>query len=353
MIPVGATLLYRLYEPAEYAHITSLTFIPSLIAPALAPFFGGVLLTWVGWRFVFLFSGPISLLLALIAFIILREEPRQPAHKLDSLGFLLSSCLLISVFYVLTLIGREGLSISVLLGLLIFFGLLITFIRWEKHHPHPLIDLNFFKDKFFVKTNLIQICFQACHYGSMFLIGMYLQVGLGMSAIWAGLIMGMQAFGAISTNRYSVKLFNQYGAKLPIISGLAGVALLSPVILLINNAHMILFGLILFYIRGLCSGLCGVPLQTLSVIKMSRDQIGPANSIFNASRQIAISLGVALSSIFIALGLKLNGLTGASSMASSQAFAVFGWAFLIVPTIAIIGILITCSLPSDSTVGYS
>lgn len=44
LIPVGMTIIYRVYDKSEYASITSFTFIPSLIAPAIAPFFGGILL---------------------------------------------------------------------------------------------------------------------------------------------------------------------------------------------------------------------------------------------------------------------------------------------------------------------
>lgn len=40
LIPVGMTIIYRVYNKSEYASITSFTFIPSLIAPAIAPFFG-------------------------------------------------------------------------------------------------------------------------------------------------------------------------------------------------------------------------------------------------------------------------------------------------------------------------
>ena len=39
LFPVGMTMIYRIYDKSEYASITSFTFLPSLIAPAIAPFF--------------------------------------------------------------------------------------------------------------------------------------------------------------------------------------------------------------------------------------------------------------------------------------------------------------------------
>lgn len=59
-------------------------------------------------------------------------------------------------------------------------------------------------------------------------------------------MMGMQAIGAMATSRYSVKLFNQYGAKLPIVIGLSGIALITPMIMLIDRASMLVFGIFIF-----------------------------------------------------------------------------------------------------------
>ncbi len=207
-----------------------------------------------------------------------------------------------------------------------------------------MIDLNFFKNGLFVRANLIQLCFQACHFGAIFLVGLFLQAGVGFSATLAGLLMGMQAVGAMTTSRYSVRLFNRYGAKLSIIIGLTGIAIISPMIMLINKPDMLVFGIFLFLIRGVFSGLCGTPIQTMSVIGFEKKEIGSINSIFNACRQVSISLGVAISSLMIAFGLHLAGISGTSSIPSYKVFQVFSFGFLIIPVIAIIGIIITASM---------
>src|SRR3990167_5099727 len=95
LIPVGMTLIYRIYDKSEYASITSFTFLPSLIAPAIAPFLGGLLLDSFGWRVVFLFSGPICLVLVVVSIFYLIEEPRKLTKSQDWLGFISSSSILI------------------------------------------------------------------------------------------------------------------------------------------------------------------------------------------------------------------------------------------------------------------
>jgi EmrB/QacA subfamily drug resistance transporter len=338
IIPLGMTMLYRTFDRSEYASITSFTFLPALIAPTVAPFLGGMLLHYFGWRFVFLFSGPFSIVLAIVGIVILRESDHKIIKPLDWVGFLLGSLLLMDAFYTLSTFGKTGLISNSISGFLVFLVLVMLFIVWEKKSLHPIFDFGLFKNSCFLHANLIQICFQICHFGAIFLVGLYLQVGIGFSPTMAGLMMGMQGAGAMTTSRYSVSLFKRYGAKIPITMGLMGIAFLTPCILLIQSPAMLIFGLTVFFIRGIFSGICGAPIQTLSVINIASDQLSQANSIFNICRQVAISLGIALSSLMILFGLKTVGLSGIGSFPHDQALKVFWFSFVIISVIALSGI---------------
>ncbi|MFN7093965.1 MAG: MFS transporter [Burkholderiales bacterium] len=99
LIPVGMTIIYRIYDKSEYASITSYTFLPSLVAPAIAPFLGGILLDKFSWQFVFFFSGPICLILATYSYFYLKEESHQLEYQLDKAGFVFSSFLLFNILH--------------------------------------------------------------------------------------------------------------------------------------------------------------------------------------------------------------------------------------------------------------
>ena len=161
-----------------------------------------------------------------------------------------------------------------------------------------------------------------------------------MSAMTAGLIMGMQAIGAIFISRYSVKLFQTFGPGLPIIIGFIGVAVITPCILLIDAPKMILFGGSILFLRGLFSGLCGTPIQTASIIGFEKEDVGRASAVFNAGRQVSISLGIALTSLLITYGFKLNGLD-VSQQISQPGQSVFYCAFILIPVVSFLGILMT------------
>ncbi|OGT30770.1 MAG: hypothetical protein A3E87_07400 [Gammaproteobacteria bacterium RIFCSPHIGHO2_12_FULL_35_23] len=345
LIPVGLTMLYQIYDKAGYASITSWTFLPALIAPAVAPFLGGLILESLGWQYVFILSGPLALVLAIVAGIGLFKDEKQPfLSPFDWQGYGLCSLFLIILFLLLSELGRFGftkLSLIELLGLISLFLLLIKSLQ---HKQNPLINLNYFKNKYFQLANGLQFCFQFCHFGAIFLINLYLQIGLGMSAKMAGFIMGVQAIGAMVISRYVVRLFALYGAKLPLTLGLLGVGISSPCILFIHSSVMLTFGSLLFFIRGIFSGLCGTPIQTLSVEGFKKNEINQINSIFNAGRQIAISLGVAISSILISLGIRLNN-AQVSTIHFGQALKVFSLGFLAITLVAMLGVIIAQQIP--------
>jgi hypothetical protein len=98
------------------------------------------------------------------------------------------------------------------------------------------------------------------------------------------------------------------------------------------------------FLRGVFSGFCGTPIQTLSVIDFDKGQIGAINTIFNACRQVSISFGVAISSGLMITGMSLAKLNEIYSISPGNIIKVFGPGFLAIPIIALAGIIIAQSL---------
>ena len=186
LIPVGMTLIYHAYDRSEYASITSYMFIPALIAPAIGPFVGGLLIHLLGWRYVFLLPGPITLVLAIMSIKVFHETKKKKDYPLDWLGFMVSSIFFIDAFMTISFIGRSGFTLKNMIALISLLPLFVIFIFNEKRVKNPIIDINLFRNKIFLKANAIQLCFQICHFGAIFLIGIYLQVGVGLSPIVTG-----------------------------------------------------------------------------------------------------------------------------------------------------------------------
>ncbi|MDF2939627.1 MAG: drug resistance transporter, EmrB/QacA subfamily [Gammaproteobacteria bacterium] len=346
IIPVGMAMVYRAFPCSEYAHITTITFIPSLLAPAIAPFFGGLMLELWGWQSVFLIVGPICLAAIVASFFIIKEH-KYKVGSLDWGGFVLTAAFLGLLLYAISTMGKDGLTTSGLILLGLALCLVSVLILHERQSTHPLINLNFFKSHLFVQANLIQLAFQICHYGAVFLIALYLQVGIGFTAVTSGLVLGLQALGAMLSCRYSGKLFKQYGPSLPLTFGLLGLSVITPLILYINDPSQAILGASMLFVRGIFVGLCGAAIQTSSIIDFDKSFVGRVSAIFNATRQISISLGLCLSSLFVTYGLYQNEIN-LFSVDESTAYDVFHYAFYMLSVVAIFGVLVARTIDNQS-----
>ena len=342
LLPIGATLLYKAFDPKEYASITSYIFLPTLIAPAIGPGLGALIAELFGWKMVFLFATPICFILMIAGATLLQNDQHQrKIQPLDYWGLLLISGTLLSVLYALAQLGEMIITLRTLGYFIAAFIFCTLFIFHERTAAHPLLDLRLFKIKLFREAQLIQLFFQMSHLGTLFLIGMYLQLGVGIPILTVGMMMGMQAVSAMCVSRYSVYLFNKIGPTVPIVIGFIGIAIFSGSILFIDHQHIAL-GFILLFARGLFSGLCGTPIQTISVIGIDQSSLSSANALFNVGRQFAISLGVSISAVLIALGFKLHQINPLHHdiLTHLLSVEVFAYAFTAIVLFCLVGILI-------------
>lgn len=340
IVPVGMSMVFRAFNPTEYASISSYIFIPSLIAPAVAPMVGGLMIYYFNWRWVFLFATPICVIAVFYAQWLLKESPTKQNYPLDVLGFILSGSSLLLLFHILSVVGTQGITWTILLELSFALGFGYLFVRQERNTATPLLHLQLFRKKLFIQANLIQMFFQIGHFGAIFLIAIYLQMSVGDSAMLAGMTMGMQALGAICSSRFSVQLYNRYSAKLPICIGLTGIGLLTPCILFLNPTSSVGLGMAMLFVRGLFSGLCGAPMQAISIMGFSDAEMGQATAAFNIFRQLSISLGIALSALLLSIAIHDYDL----SILVDRDQSVFYAPFFLISGAVFLGVYVTLKL---------
>lgn len=299
----------------------------------------------------FLFVVPICLFAVIASVFFIKESPSLKGYPFNWGGVIFAIVTLTSIFYLLTIIGRKEFNVYNFIILIVSIISAYLFIKNEKTSQYPLIQLDDFKNEIFFQANLIQCCFQVCHYGAIFLVSMYLQVSVGMSAKVTGLVMGMQAIGALIVSRYSVKLFRDYGPKVPLVLGFLGVAVVTPCVLFLDSPDMLFWGLFIFLVRGLSSGLCGTPIQTLSILGFRKEQISRASALFGAVRQLSIALGIALSSILINIGLQLYSFSLYATLQHLDK-KIFVIAFMFIPIVCLLGVLVVTNINTDKVKHY-
>lgn len=166
------------------------------VAVAAGPLLGGLLIQWdivgLSWRPIFLLNVLVGAL-AFAAALRLLPESRGRGGSLDVVGVALVS----AAFLLLTFPLVEGRSAGwppwafVCLGASV--PTLAGFVLWElqqiRKGGDPLVDVRLFKNRAFAAGTGISLSYFAGFIGLVFVLSLYLQIGLGRSALVTGLIL--------------------------------------------------------------------------------------------------------------------------------------------------------------------
>lgn len=296
MTPVGTAMLSREFPGAERAKASALISVPIVFAPMVGPILGGYLVTSVSWRWIFYLNLPIGMAAFAFALRVLKEHKEEYARKgFDFIGLVTGSGSAALILYALSEAANSGWTSGRVLG----FGItgvavLGVFVLQENRTKTPIIDLGLFRRPLFVQGNLIMMPAFAMFTGFFFIFTLYLQELQGWSAFQAGLITAPASLVAAGAFPLASMYYHRIGPKkmLLIGSSLSFLTLLPFGFLTAGTVVAILIPVLC--VRALPFSFASVAAQTIIYGPLESSKQGPASSAYNAMRQVAASLGVAL-----------------------------------------------------------
>jgi MFS family permease len=251
LTPTGMAMLYRTFPPAERVRASRILTVPTALAPALGPVVGGLLVTAASWRWVFYVNVPIGVA-----------------------GFAFGAVLL-----------------AVLVGV-------------ESRTRQPLLHLRLLADRLFASTTAVLFIGVMAFLGSLYLIALFLQDGLGLSALNAGLSTFPEALGVMGGAQIAGRLYPRVGPRRMMTGGLVGVAAATALMITVGPGTSLWWMRALMLLLGLCWAHNMVPLQAAAFATISPADTGAASTLFNTGRQLGMAVGVAiLSTVASAVGL--------------------------------------------------
>ncbi len=261
----------------------------------LGPLAGGFLLEHFYWGSIFLVNLPV-VAGGLLAGIFLIPTSKDPAaRRLDPIGALLSIGGLVALLYGIIQAPENGWTDpGILAGFAIGGVLLLTFLAWEAHTDHPMLDVALFRNpRFSAASGAISMTFFAM-FGSLFLLTQYFQFVLGYSALETGVRLVPWAAVMIAVSPNAPRLAHRFGTKAVVTAGLSLIAL-GLVSLSFLDASSDYADLIWrISIMGLGMSLTMAPATESIMGSLPLAKAGVGSAVNDTTRQVGGAMGVAV-----------------------------------------------------------
>lgn len=265
-------------------------------ATASGPLLGALLTENIGWRSIFFINVPVGIAILIVGVLALpaaRASSRGP--HMDIAGVVTSALALAAGVFGVAQASRYGwTSLKVLTVLGIAASAFAIFVAVERHVPAPLLDRSLLRIPNFLAANLLGLLNVAVMCSLLFFLSLYLQLGVGISAIQVGVV--LLPFTVLITVVAPMAgwLASRVGARLLGGTGLAltatGLLLLSRVDASWGATHL-LPGLL---VAGIGLGLATTPITMAAMEHVSAERSGIAGATLNASGMVGMSLGIVM-----------------------------------------------------------
>lgn len=354
LTPVGTAMVFRAFPRDRRAIASAFVAVPAALAPALGPVLGAYLVEYQTWHWIFLLNVPLGILGLLLGWRWLHEDRVHPNHRFDGRGFVLSS-----VGFGLLLFGlsqaatHDWLSAEVagpvITGVLALAALAIV----ELHAAEPMLDVRLFGIRSFLTADSVIAASSALMMGGLFLIPLFLQGPGGETVLEIrsrDVRAGIRDHGRDAPRREAPR----EGWVAPFVIGGLALALLSSWMFTgITPAVDLMSVRIWLAVRGLGMAMVFVAGQLALFSDVPHARTARASSMFNVSRQVAASIGVALSATVLSGQLTANlaaaaGSSGGPAAKLAAQVSAFQDAFWVSVVLAGVGIVASLFLPRRS-----
>ncbi|CAI2667617.1 putative transport protein HsrA [Apilactobacillus kunkeei] len=277
------------------------------IAPAVGPTFGGIVVSSIGWRYIFAILLPILVISLILGVLNIEQKREIKKTSLDFVGLILIVITFTGLVYGFSNMGAGNiLSAVVILPIIIGVIAFITLYMHCIRSKNAILDLSVLKNHKFAGHIVGFFILQFITLGLSFILPNYVQIVNHSSAFIAGLlVLPGAAIGAILAP-LSGNLYDRFGAYKPLALGML-FGLIGLVLFAIFGTHLSNTMILIFYvIYMLCIGLSFGNIMTSGLSQLNGEQRTDGNAVFNTIQQISGAIATSIVSAIITISQLSN-----------------------------------------------
>ena len=260
---------------------------------------GGLLTTYLSWRWVFFVNVPIGILTALLARSVIAESTRRRG-RFDLPGALTATLGVALLVYGLSNASTDQAGIShwgdtkVIASLVAAVVLLASFALIERRSKHALVPPRVLENRSRVGAYLVMLALATAMFGVFFFLTIFVQEVLGYSALRSGLAFLPFATMIVVMSGIMSQLVSRVGARPLLLAGttVAATGLYWFSHITVHSSYVGgLLGPMLVTSAGF--GMIFVPLSLVALNKVRGEDSGVAASLLNTGQQVGGAIGLA------------------------------------------------------------
>ncbi len=302
LMPQTSALLITTFPPEKRGAAFGVWGAVAGVATVTGPTLGGLLITALDWRWIFLVNIPVGALVLTMAWAIIPESGSRQRRSLDIPGVLLASVALVCLTFGLVEGERFGwgqvwrfVSIPALLGLGALLMVIFLVMQARRQDRGPLIPFALFRDRNYSVMNSVAALVSIAMVGTFLPMTIYLQSALGFSALRAGLTMAPMAAMSMVVAPLAGRLSDRMGGKRILMTGLALFAVGITGFALVADVDSQWWNFLPYLVvAGIGQGCVFAPMNTIAMRNVPGPMAGAASGVLNTNRQLGQVLGSAL-----------------------------------------------------------
>jgi len=260
---------------------------------------GGLLTTYLSWRWVLFVNVPIGIATALLARYVITESDRQTG-RFDLPGAITATAGVAALVYGLSNASTDQSGVShwgdakVLISLIAAALLLVAFVFIERRCKHALLPMRVLANRSRTGGYLVMLALATAMFGIFFFLTIFVQEVLGYSALRSGLAFLPFAVTVVLMSGVVSQLVARTGPRPLMIAGSAITAVGMYWFSHINDHSQYVSGLLgPMLVTSVGLGLVFVPISLVALTKVRPDDSGVASSLLNTGQQVGGAIGLA------------------------------------------------------------
>jgi len=310
LVPISQSILLESFPREKHGQAMAIFGMGAMFGPIVGPLLGGWITDALTWRWIFYINIPIGILSIIMNVLVIEDPPymQRQKMKIDYWGLLFLSVGLGALQFVLDKGESEDWlesDLIIVIAAVAVVALTLLVIN-EYYAERPIVNLKLFRDRTFASGSTVMFFVFLNLFGSIVLLPIFLQMMMGYTSFYAGLVLGPGGIATMLAMPIAGKFIGKVNPKRFLVVGICVCAFSTYLMSQFNLTTDFWTFVWPRVILGFGMGMTFIPLTTLTLSHIPKENMTEATSLYNLLRNLGGSVGVAFTTTILSRRAQLH-----------------------------------------------